>query len=56
VEVIMAAQASRGTRLAAADDVIDNSEGLDGLDARVAALHEKYLELAKIHQQKRRTP
>lgn len=56
VGAIMGAQASRRARLAAADDVIDNSGGLDGLGAQVAALHEKYAKLANIHQQKRRTP
>lgn len=47
VRAIMAAQASREQRLAAADDVIDNN-GPDParLKAAVAALHQKYLELA----------
>jgi dephospho-CoA kinase len=43
VERIMAAQASRADRLAAADDVIDNSGNLDHLAARIAALHAVYL-------------
>ena len=48
VERIMAAQASRSQRLAAADDVIDN-EGLpDALPHQVAALHDKFMELARI--------
>lgn len=53
---ILAAQASRAQRLAAADDVIDNAAGLDTLAAQVAALHAKYLELAKTRQQSSRTP
>ena len=43
---ILAAQASRTQRLALADDTIDNSGDLRELDARVAALHRKYLALA----------
>ena len=46
VRAIMAAQASREERLAAADDVIVNDQGLDHLDSEVARLHAKYLELA----------
>lgn len=46
VRAIMAAQASRADRLAAADDVIVNDQGLDHLDAEVARLHTLYLELA----------
>lgn len=42
----LAAQASRETRLALADDVIDNSGPLEGLDERVEALHRKYTRLA----------
>lgn len=37
------AQASRAERRALADDVIDNSGALDDLDAKVEALHRKYL-------------
>lgn len=55
VSAIMAAQASRAQRLAAADDIIDNAAGLTELDAQVAALHEKYAEMAKIRQVSRRT-
>jgi dephospho-CoA kinase len=40
---IIAAQASREARLAAADDVIDNAGDRAALDARVAALHVDYL-------------
>jgi dephospho-CoA kinase len=43
---ILAAQASRATRLAAADDVLDNSGGRDELRAKVAALDRKYRGLA----------
>jgi dephospho-CoA kinase len=45
-EAMIDAQASREQRLAAADDVIDNGGTPDALDAQVAALHTKYLELA----------
>lgn len=48
VERIMAAQATRAQRLAAADDVIDNSGSPQTLAPQVAALHDKYLELARI--------
>jgi dephospho-CoA kinase len=43
---IIAAQASRSQRLAAADDVIDNSGGRETLDDAVARLHACYLRLA----------
>ncbi len=43
---IIAAQVDRATRLAAADDVIDNEGGIDRLDQQVAALHERYLAMA----------
>lgn len=43
VRAIMRSQASRAERLAAADDVIDNSGTLQALRRQVAALHEKYL-------------
>jgi len=45
-EAMIDAQASREQRLAAADDVIDNSGPPDALDAQVAALHARYLDLA----------
>ncbi|HWA39170.1 MAG TPA: dephospho-CoA kinase [Burkholderiales bacterium] len=41
---IIASQASRAERLAAADDVIDNTGSLEALQAQVRALHEKYLQ------------
>lgn len=44
---IIAAQAPRETRLAAADDVIDNSGTLDALHKQVHALHERYLQMAR---------
>ena len=47
VRSIIASQASRQARLAAADDLIDNSGDLDALRAQVAALHAKYVALAK---------
>lgn len=50
VRRIMAAQASRAQRLAAADDVIENSGSLADLEARVQALHGRYLALADKHQ------
>ena len=43
---ILAAQASRAARLAAADDVVANTGSLADLDAAVSALHERYLALA----------
>jgi dephospho-CoA kinase len=46
VRSIMAAQASRSTRLAAADDVIDNSGPREILAATVAALDARYRALA----------
>lgn len=43
VRAIMAAQATRAERLAAADDVIANDDGLEALLPRVEALHAFYL-------------
>jgi dephospho-CoA kinase len=43
---IIAAQAPRAARLAAADDVIDNSTTLDALRQAVRRLHAQYLALA----------
>lgn len=43
---ILAQQASRGDRLALADDVLDNSGPESALDDAVAALHQRYLSLA----------
>jgi dephospho-CoA kinase len=47
---IIAAQMPRAERLAAADDVIDNSGGIDALHKQVATLHARYLELARAAQ------
>ena len=47
VRAIIAAQAPREKRLAAADDVIDNSGTLAALQRQVAALHAGYLNMAK---------
>jgi dephospho-CoA kinase len=46
VRAIMAAQASRAARLAAADDVIENQGTFAELKGQVSALHSRYLELA----------
>ncbi len=43
---ILAAQASRSTRLARADDVIENTGTLDELNSAVMRLHQRYLALA----------
>jgi len=47
VQAILAAQASRADRLAAADDVIDNSDTQESLDAQVATLHQRYQALGR---------
>lgn len=47
VRAIMATQASREQRLAAADEVIDNSGDRGILIAQVDRLHEKYLDAAR---------
>lgn len=44
---ILQAQLTRQERLAAADDIIDNSGSLDALHKQVAALHARYLEQAR---------
>ena len=46
VRAIMAAQATRAQRLAAADDVVTNDGDLAHLEAQVIELHRKYLQLA----------
>jgi dephospho-CoA kinase len=48
VLAIMKAQASRAQRLAAADDVVDNSGGADAIAAQVQTLHQRYLALASL--------
>lgn len=50
VEAIIAVQAERGRRLAAANDVVDNGGDPALLADRVAALHARYLELARERQ------
>lgn len=47
VRAILAAQATRPARLAAADDVIDNSGTMDAMRRQVAALHRRYLEYSR---------
>jgi dephospho-CoA kinase len=47
VRRIIASQVQRERRLAAADDVIDNSGDIAALHKQVRALHEKYLALAR---------
>ena len=47
VRAIMASQATREERLAAADDVIDNSGAPEALERQVSRLNEKYLTLAR---------
>ncbi|MGA8050469.1 MAG: dephospho-CoA kinase [Burkholderiales bacterium] len=44
---IIAAQVPRNVRLAAADDVIDNSGSVEALHKQVQALHQRYLALAR---------
>lgn len=46
---IIDAQMSRDDKRAAADDIIDNNQGLDELKQKVLAQHLIYLELAKSH-------
>jgi dephospho-CoA kinase len=46
VRAIVAQQASRAARRAAADDVIDNGGSLEQLFAQVRALHARYLKMA----------
>jgi dephospho-CoA kinase len=46
VRAIMRGQISRPERLAAADDVIDNSGSREALRKQVGALHKKYLQFA----------
>lgn len=46
VRDIMAAQATRAERLAAADDVIVNDDGIDALGPQIARLHAEYLAIS----------
>lgn len=43
---MLAAQADRQSRLARADDVVDNSGSVESTRSQVEALHERYLQLA----------
>ena len=45
---IIASQIQRESRLAAADDVIDNSGSIAAMQQQVRQLHEKYLALAAV--------
>jgi len=45
-QAALAAQASRAVRQAIADNVIENTGGVEDLRARVAELHGEYLRLA----------
>lgn len=47
IQRIIDSQLPREARLAAADDVIDNSGSLDALHKQVRTLHARYLELAR---------
>lgn len=47
VRRIIESQIARAERIAAADDLIDNNDGLEPLEARVAELHLRYLEIGK---------
>ena len=49
VRKILSAQSSRPERLAAADDVIDNSGTLSELAPQIQALHQSYLVLSRSH-------
>lgn len=51
VEAIIAVQAERSARLAAADDVVDNGGDAAGLPERVRTLHARFLELARQRQE-----
>ena len=46
-QAILAAQASRASRLKVADDVIQNDQDMSAVQRQVAALHERYLQLAR---------
>ena len=50
VRTILAAQATRAARLAAADDVIDNRGTIEALRRQVAVLHRRYLDYSKAAQ------
>jgi dephospho-CoA kinase len=48
VRAIMATQVTRAARLAAADDVIDNSQDLAQLRRQIEVLHARYLQFAAV--------
>ena len=48
VQSILEAQCSRSERLAVADDVIHNTNGLEALERQVNQMHQHYLKLAAI--------
>ena len=45
VLAIMAAQASRAQRLAAADDIIENNDGIAALGPQIDRLHALYMKI-----------
>ena len=47
IERILAAQATRSDRLAAADDIIDNDGDIAALPAQIERLHVHYLALSR---------
>jgi dephospho-CoA kinase len=49
-QAILDAQASRAARLRAADDVIRNDADMSAVQAQVAALHTRYMELSRPRQ------
>ncbi|MGC1440372.1 MAG: dephospho-CoA kinase [Burkholderiaceae bacterium] len=53
IETIIAAQATREARLAAADDVIDNNGSVESAIEQANQLHQKYLKLANQHGDRR---
>ena len=50
VRAVVAAQATRAQRLAAADDVLENRGTIEALREQVAALHRRYLEYSQAAQ------
>jgi dephospho-CoA kinase len=47
VENIIATQIDRDSRLALADDIIENSDDIKSVQNKIALLHKKYIELSK---------
>lgn len=56
VRNIIASQAPRESRLAAASEVIENTQGFEHLDQEVFRLHKAYVQLALAKQQKEAQP